>query len=314
MKTRKFMVGMTVFAFSALVLGACSPDNNSESGASSSAPSSEVVESTTTTSSTATESSAAEPGVVLQDGTYSLEEKNYNNGYRVVFSMEVKDGKIVESNYDNVNEEGKSKVEDADYNKNMQDKVGMSPEEYIPKLNEEFLAAQSADGVDVVTGATHSSHSFQNYAQQLVQAAQAGDTETIEIDNGAELKDGTYTLEEKNYSNDYRVVFSIDVKDGKIVESKYDNVNEAGESKVENKEYNEMMKSKAGVSPEEFIPKFNEALVAQMANEDGTPGDVEVVSGATHSHHTFVLYAEQLINAAEKGDTATIEVDNFVEQ
>lgn len=305
---------MTVFAFSALVLGACSPDNNSESGASSSAPSSEVVESTTTTSSTATESSAAEPGVVLQDGTYSLEEKNYNNGYRVVFSMEVKDGKIVESNYDNVNEEGKSKVEDADYNKNMQDKVGMSPEEYIPKLNEEFLAAQSADGVDVVTGATHSSHSFQNYAQQLVQAAQAGDTETIEIDNGAELKDGTYTLEEKNYSNDYRVVFSIDVKDGKIVESKYDNVNEAGESKVENKEYNEMMKSKAGVSPEEFIPKFNEALVAQMANEDGTPGDVEVVSGATHSHHTFVLYAEQLINAAEKGDTATIEVDNFVEQ
>jgi major membrane immunogen (membrane-anchored lipoprotein) len=314
MKTRKFMVGMTVFAFSALVLGACSPDNNGESGASSSAASSEVVESSTTTSSTATESSAAEPGVVLQDGTYNLEEKNYNNGYRVVFSMEVKDGKIVASNYDNVNEEGKSKVEDADYNKNMQDKAGMSPEEYIPKLNEEFLAAQSADGVDVVTGATHSSHSFQNYAQQLVQAAQAGDTATIEIDNGAELKDGTYTLEEKNYSNDYRVVFSIDVKDGKIVESKYDNVNEAGESKVENKEYNEMMKSKAGVSPEEFIPKFNEALVAQMANEDGTPGDVEVVSGATHSHHTFVLYAEQLINAAEKGDTATIEVDNFVEQ
>jgi major membrane immunogen (membrane-anchored lipoprotein) len=296
------------------VLGACSPDNNGESGASSSAASSEVVESSTTTSSTATESSAAEPGVVLQDGTYNLEEKNYNNGYRVVFSMEVKDGKIVASNYDNVNEEGKSKVEDADYNKNMQDKAGMSPEEYIPKLNEEFLAAQSADGVDVVTGATHSSHSFQNYAQQLVQAAQAGDTATIEIDNGAELKDGTYTLEEKNYSNDYRVVFSIDVKDGKIVESKYDNVNEAGESKVENKEYNEMMKSKAGVSPEEFIPKFNEALVAQMANEDGTPGDVEVVSGATHSHHTFVLYAEQLINAAEKGDTATIEVDNFVEQ
>jgi major membrane immunogen (membrane-anchored lipoprotein) len=29
-----------------------------------------------------------------------------------------------------------------------------------------------------------------------------------------------------------------------------------------------------------------------MANEDGTPGDVEVVSGATHSHHTFVLYAK----------------------
>ena len=55
-----------------------------------------------------------------------------------------------------------------------------------------------------------------NYAQQLIQAAQAGKTDTIEIDNGAPLKDGTYTLEEKNYSHNYRVVFSITVKDGKL--------------------------------------------------------------------------------------------------
>ena len=80
-----------------------------------------------------------------------------------------------------------------------------NPEKYIPELNDQFLKAQSASGVEVVTGATHSSESFQNYAQQLIQAAQAGNTDTIEIDNGADLKDGTYKLEEKNYSNGYRV-------------------------------------------------------------------------------------------------------------
>ncbi|EAC5443479.1 FMN-binding protein, partial [Listeria monocytogenes] len=38
----------------------------------------------------------------------------------------------------------------------------------------------------------------------------------------------------------------------------------------------------------------------------------DVVSGATHSFHSFVIYAQQLLNAAEKGDQTTIEVDNFV--
>ena len=32
-----------------------------------------------------------------------------------------------------------------------------------------------------------------------------------------------------------------------------------------NAEYNENMKAKAGISPEEFIPKFNEELVAAQS-------------------------------------------------
>ncbi|KAF1304635.1 FMN-binding protein [Enterococcus saccharolyticus] len=308
MKAKKLMAGFTLFAFAAL-LGACSPDNAGESSASSTEATTSAAE-----SSEATETSTeATPGVVLKDGTYNLEEENYNNGYRVTFSIVVKDGKIVESNYDNVNEAGKSKVEDEEYNKKMEEVAKNSPEKYIPALNESLLSTQDPEAMDVVTGATHSFHSFQNYAQQLIQAAQAGNTETIKIDNGADLKDGTYTIEQKNYSNGYRVAFSIVVKDGKVAESHYDNVNEAGESKTKDAEYNKMMKDKAGISPEEFIPAFNEALVAQMNSEEAAPGNVEVVSGATHSFHTFVLYAEQLINAAEKGDTTPIEVDNFVE-
>ena len=307
MKAKKFVTSLTVLAFATIVLGGCGSDDKKESAASSSQAATEM-----TTDSQASEEVAAS-GVVLQDGTYKLEEKNYNNGYRAVFSIDVKDGKIVASNYDNVNEEGKSKQEDADYNKMMQDKAGNSPEKFIPAFNDALVANQDPSAIEVVSGATHSFHAFQNYAQQLIQAAQAGDTKTIEIDNGAELKDGTYTIEEKNYNNGYRVAFSIDVKDGKVVASKYDNINEDGKSKQEDVDYNKMMQDKAGNSPEKFIPAFNEALVDQMAKEDGTPGDIEVVSGATHSFHTFILYTEQLINAAEKGDTATITVDNFVE-
>ena len=49
-----------------------------------------------------------------------------------------------------------------------------------------------------------------------------------------------------------------------------------------------------------------------MGKEDGSPADMDVVTGATHSSHTFIIYAEQLINAAEKGDTTPIEIDNIV--
>lgn len=309
MKAKKLVTGFAVLALTTLVLGACSSDDSNSSADNSTEATSEVVEST---EETIVEEPAAGP--VLVDGTYTLEEQNYSNDYRVVFTIDVEGGQIVTSMYDNVNEAGESKTENEDYNTMMEDKAGNSPEKFIPEFNEALVAQQDPEAIEVVSGATHSFHSFQNYAQQLIQAAQAGNTKTIEIDNGAELKDGTYTLEQENYSNGYRVVFSIDVEGGKIVASNYDNVNEAGESKKDDENYNEMMEDKAGNSPEKFIPEFNESFVAQMADEEGVPGDIEVVSGATHSFHTFVLYAEQLINAAEKGDTATITVDNFVAQ
>ncbi|EST89183.1 extracellular electron transfer flavoprotein PplA [Vagococcus lutrae] len=305
MKKKKLISGLAILAMSSLLLVACKSDDQKEA---------EKTDATQETVAKDKEESKEEAkemtqvaGGELKDGTYTLEEKNYSNDYRTVFSIVVKDGKITESNYDNVNEAGESKVKNKEYDDMMKDKSGTGPSEFIPALNEALVDKQNAGDVEVVTGATHSTDSFKNYAQQLIQAAQAGNTDKIEIDNGADLKDGTYTLEEKNYSNDYRVVFSIVVKDGKIAESNYDNVNEAGESKADNKEYDDMMKDKAGTGPSEFIPAFNKGLV-----DKGAPAEMDAVTGATHSFHTFQMYAEQLINAAEKGNTDKIEVDNIV--
>ncbi|HCS29817.1 extracellular electron transfer flavoprotein PplA [Enterococcus italicus] len=305
MKKKKIVTGITMLVLSGLVLAGCSSDNEKSTTSSSS---------TTTSSTSKTTESSASAGMTLKDGTYKLKELNDNNGYHANFSIVVKDGKISESNFDYLNADGKSKKDDADYNKNMKAKSGISPKEYIEKFNEELVSTQNPSNIEVVTGATHSFHSFQNYAQQLIQAAQSGDTKEIEIDNGATLKDGTYTLKELNDSNGYHAVFSIVVKDGKITESNFDYLNADGKSKKDDADYNKNMKAKSGISPKEYIEKFNEELVSEMAKKDGTPGNIDVVTGATHSFHSFVLYADQLINAAEKGDTKTIEVDNYVEK
>lgn len=307
MKKKQFITGVAVLTFSALLLGGCGADDKGSSNSSSEASTAQSSKSATTESTT-----KVVAGAKLKDGTYKLEEKNYSNGYRAVFEMVVKDGKITESKYDNVNEKGESKTKDTQYNKNMEEKAGTGPEKFIPELNEQLVKTQSASGVEVVTGATHSSESFQNYAQQLIQAAQAGNTNTIEIDNGADLKDGTYKLEEKNYSNGYRVQFEMTVANGKVKESNFDYVDKDGNSKQKDADYNKNMKAKTGTSPETYIPTLNDELVKAMNAKDGSPADVEVVTGATHSSHSFVMYAQQLVNAAEKGDTQTIEVDNIV--
>lgn len=306
MKVNKFVKGFAAIALSSLVLAACGADKKDNTTNSSSAASSETKKST--------ESSAPAKKVAggdLKDGTYKLEEKNEKNGYRAVFEMTVKDGKITESKYDNINADGKSKTEDTKYEESMKAKSGVGPKEYIKQLNDSFVKAQSASGVEVVTGATHSSESFQNYAQQLIQAAQAGNTDTIEIDNGATLKDGTYSLKEKNDSNGYHTTFSMTVKDGKVTESNYDNVNADGKSKKDDTEYESKMKDVAGVGPKEYIETLNKEFVKAMGEEDGSPAGVEVVTGATHSTHSFINYAQQLVNAAEKGDTTEIVVDNI---
>lgn len=133
---------------------------------------------------TSKESSAVAESGALKDGSYLLEEKNLDdNGWSVVFGMTVEGGQITESTYDYVNDAGELKTEDAEYQKAMKDKVGTGPAEYIPAYNQALVDAQDPSAVEVVSGATHSHELFVEYAQQLVDAAEEGKTETIEIDN-----------------------------------------------------------------------------------------------------------------------------------
>ncbi|EUJ18417.1 putative lipoprotein [Listeria aquatica FSL S10-1188] len=246
----------------------------------------------------------------MTDGTYKLEEQNYDDkGWKGFMSIKVKDGKITDANYDYKNKDGKLKSEDADYEKAMKAKAGTGPKEYLKELNDSLVKNQAAGAVEVVSGATHSSDTFINYANQLIQAAQRGDTTTIKINNGEKMQDGTYKLEEQNYSNGYRTVFSMTVKDGKISESDYNYVNKDGQKKTDDADYEKTMKEKAGTGPKEYIPALNESLVDKQE-----AGEVDTVSGATHSSDQFKIYAAQLINAAQNGNTSTIKVYNKVEE
>ncbi|WP_088810702.1 MULTISPECIES: extracellular electron transfer flavoprotein PplA [Listeria] len=298
MKLKKVAMGLTVVAASSMLLVACGNDNSSDKKSSEEPKQSE------------TKKTEAKTDGTMTDGTYKLEEKNYDDkGWKAFASIEVKDGKITKANYDYKNKDGELKSEDADYEKAMKDKVGTGPQEYLKQLSDSLVKSQSASGVDIVTGATHSSDTFINYANQLIQAAQRADTTTISINNGAELQDGKYNLEEQNYAHGYRAVFAMEVKDGKIVTSDYNYVNEDGQKKTDDADYEKNMKAKSGTGPQEYIPALNKSLVDKQS-----PAEVDTVSGATSSSNQFRIYAAQLENAAQNGDTDTIKVYNKVEE
>ncbi|MBC2391505.1 extracellular electron transfer flavoprotein PplA [Listeria booriae] len=296
MKKKKLVMALTAVMASSMLLVACGNDNSSDSKSSD-------------TKQSDTKKTEAKTDGTMTDGTYKLEEKNFDdNGWKAKFSIDVKDGKITESDYNYVDKDGKLKTDDADYEKNMKAKVGTGPQEYIPALNKSLVDKQVATDVQVVTGATHSSDAFINYANQLIQAAQRADTATIEINNGAKLEDGKYSLEEQNYSHGYRAVFNMEVKDGKITTSDYNYVDKDGKKKTDDADYEKNMKDKTGVGPQEYIPALNKALVDKQ-----NPGDVAVVTGATNSSNLFKTYAAQLYNAAQSGNTDMIKVYNKVE-
>jgi major membrane immunogen (membrane-anchored lipoprotein) len=179
MEFKKTLSTATLLLASTFVLAACGgADTETETESSAAASSEVVVESSSEASSTAAE---------LQDGTYTLVEKNFDTrGWKTEFSITVVDGKITASTYENVNEAGEKKSEDAEYQANMTGKVGVGPADYFPDLNNQLVEKQDPDAVEVVTGATNSSDTFKKYAQQLVDAAVVGETAAIEVDNVVE--------------------------------------------------------------------------------------------------------------------------------
>ncbi|WP_430535915.1 extracellular electron transfer flavoprotein PplA [Listeria rocourtiae] len=301
MKKKKLVMALTAVMASSMLLVACGNDNSNDSKSSDSKQSDTQKSDTTKT--------AGKTDGTMTDGTYKLQEKNFDDkGWKGFMTITVKDNAITKSDYNYENKDGKLKTDDADYEKNMKAKVGTGPQEYIPALNDSLVAKQSAADVEVVTGATHSSDSFINYSNQLIQAAQRADTATIEINNGAALQDGKYSLEEQNYAHNYRAVFNMEVKDGKITTSDFNYVDKDGKKKTDDADYEKNMKAKTGVGPQEYIPDLNKALVDKQ-----TPSDVAVVTGATESSNTFRIYAAQLYNAAQSGNTDMIKVYNKVE-
>ncbi|MDG4513422.1 FMN-binding protein [Streptococcus suis] len=167
MKNTKWMLKSLLVLGAAVTLVACGAKEEASTTTSSSAAE-------TTTSESSSSASA------WKDGTYKAESGFDERGWKFVHEITIKDGKITASTADYEDKDGNLKSENAEYNTTMKEKSGISSAEATDKLDEELLAAQSAD-VEVVSGATHTSENFKKSTEALLKAAEEGKTDTITL-------------------------------------------------------------------------------------------------------------------------------------
>ncbi len=163
MKKTKWMLKSLLVLAAAVTLVAC--------GAKEESTSSSTAETTTSESSSAS---------AWKDGTYKAESGFDERGWKFVHEITIEGGKITASTADYEDKDGNLKSENAEYNATMKEKSGVSSAESTDKLDEELLAAQSAD-VEVVSGATNTSENFKKSTEALLKAAEEGNTDTITL-------------------------------------------------------------------------------------------------------------------------------------
>ncbi|MGG7078177.1 FMN-binding protein [Clostridium sardiniense] len=136
-------------------------------------------------------------------------------------------------------------------------------------------------------------------AISLVGCGGSDDNKAKEENKGSEvtMKDGTYEVETKNADdNGGKAKVVLTVADGKITKATYNEFTDKG-NKREDKEYNDMMKEKAGTNPAVYEVELEKKIVESQS------GDFDAVTGATSSSAKAKTLVTEAINNANEGKT-----------
>jgi len=95
----------------------------------------------------------------LKDGTYRGVTPADDYGYRHQVEFEMKNGKMISIDYDEIHFDGHAKQHDDDYCRRMS-VTGTTPAIAYPKYESEMLIKQDFNKVDAVSGASYSLYRF----------------------------------------------------------------------------------------------------------------------------------------------------------
>lgn len=225
----------------------------------------------------------------LEDGVYNAEAADFDDhGWKAIATVVVKDGKITNVFFDEINQEGLLKSFDTEYANNMKAKSGTIPFEAQVSLSASLIEKQNIESVDAVTGATHTAESF----KALVNEALSGKP----VEAKGTYKDGLYKSMDKDFDDHgWKSMAAVVVKDGKIVSAFFDQINkEDGHYKSTDIEYAKNMEAKANMTPN----KASEMLINSLVEKQDVSA-VEAVAGATHSSDSFKALLDTALSYAK---------------
>ena len=121
------------------------------------------------------------------DGTYRAEYSDLDShGWKDFVELTVKDGEIVEVDFDSVDENGGLKTEADWYQGAMEPVSGTYPGKFFPELEASLLESQDLFTIDTIAGATSTSVAVKELCAALENNMYDGNTETVIIEVEAE--------------------------------------------------------------------------------------------------------------------------------
>ncbi len=120
----------------------------------------------------------------------------------------------------------------------------------------------------------------------------------------SELQDGYYTAQASQYNFGWKEYITILVKEGSIVSVEYNAENQSGFIKSWDNAYMQTMLHTDGTYPNEYTRYYAEQLLKGQGNDD-----IDALSGATSSYHSFQKLAAAVLEQARKGDSSIVFVD-----
>lgn len=117
------------------------------------------------------------------------------------------------------------------------------------------------------------------------------------------LSPGTYTVKyDQPDWHGWKAFLIMKINDkGEIEEVTYDYVNKSGDLKTQDQAYNQEMKRESGLGPSDYCPRFAKNLQVYQ-----NPEEVDAITGATHSSHSFKQLARAAFKNAQIGDHSLI--------
>lgn len=105
----------------------------------------------------------------LPDGHYKAESPADDYHYRHIINFEVENGRFKNVEYDEIKYSGKSKTEEVEYNKKMNENVlGSAPEITYPIYEKQLEEKQNLMEIDAISGATYSRYRLQLVAAMAI--------------------------------------------------------------------------------------------------------------------------------------------------
>lgn len=131
------------------------------------------------------------------------------------------------------------------------------------------------------------------------------------------LYDGYYTAEAKEFdAYGWKEFITIYVSNGRVVTVEYNAKNAVGFIKSWDMEYMREMDRADGTYPNKYTREYAQRLLVHfnasyeaVLEDTASLDDIDSIAGATHSYHSFLALAKEVVDQAKRGDHSVSLID-----